>query len=106
MAVETIYTPIEKIMLKKEGSLSVCTGTRIPENPSVDGSGFGSVGTDPCNDCRAGYQSERRVLGPRNRSERRDSPARGRNRYDASSHHPKPSLPSFLLLFLLSCFCV
>ena len=32
MAVETIYTTIEKIMLKKEGSLLVCTGTRILEN--------------------------------------------------------------------------
>ena len=66
MVVETIYTPTEKITLKKEGSLSVCTGTRIPENHSMDGSGFGSVGTDPCNDCRAGYQSGRRVSGPRN----------------------------------------
>ena len=68
MAVETIYTPIEKIMLKKEGSLSVCTGTRIPENPSLDGSGSGSVGTDLCNDCRVGYQPGRRVLDPRNGS--------------------------------------
>ena len=68
MIVETIYTTIEKITLKKEGSLSVFTGTRIPENSSKDGSGSGSVGTDPCNDCRAGYQSGRRVSGPRNGS--------------------------------------
>ena len=31
MTVETIYTTIEKITLKKEGSLSVFTGTWIPE---------------------------------------------------------------------------
>ena len=31
--------------------------------------------------------------------ERRNGPARGRNRYDASSHHPKPSPLSFLFLF-------
>ena len=68
MAVETIYTTIGKITLKKEGSLPVCTGTRIPENSSMDGSGSGSMGTNPCNDCRAKYQSERRVLGPRNGS--------------------------------------
>ena len=68
MVVETIYTPIEKITLKKEGSLSVCTGTRILENPLVDRSGSGSVGTNPCNDCRAGYQSGRWVSGPRNGS--------------------------------------
>ena len=63
---ETIYTTIEKIMLKKEGSLSVFIGTRIPENKSKDRSGSRSVGTDLCNDCRAGYQSGRWVLGPRN----------------------------------------
>ena len=68
MAVETIYTTIEKITLKKEGSLPVCTGTQIPENSSRDGSGSGSVGTNPCNDCRARYQSGRRVSGPRNGS--------------------------------------
>ena len=68
MVVETIYTTIEKITLKKEGSLPVCTGTRIPENSSMDGSGSGFVRTNPCNDCRAGYQSGRRVSGPRNRS--------------------------------------
>ena len=33
MAVETIYTTIEKITLTKEGSFSVYTGTRIPEKP-------------------------------------------------------------------------
>ena len=68
MIVETIYTTIEKITLKKEGSLSAFTGTRIPENSSKDGSGSGSEGTDPCNDCRAGYQSGKRVSGPRNGS--------------------------------------
>ena len=68
MTVETIYTTIEKITLKKEGSLSVFTGTRIPENSSKDGSRSGSVGTDPCKDCQAGYQSGRRVSGPRNGS--------------------------------------
>ena len=68
MAVETIYITIEKITLKKEGSLPVCTGTQIPENSSMDGSGSRSVGTNPCNDCRAGYQPGRRVSGPRNRS--------------------------------------
>ena len=55
MAVETIYATIEKITLTKEGSLSIYTGTRIPENHSMDGSGSGSVRTNPCNDCRAGY---------------------------------------------------
>ena len=55
MAVETIYTAIEKIMLTKEGSFSVYTGTRISENHSMDESGSGSVRTNPCNDCRAGY---------------------------------------------------
>ena len=68
MVVETTYTTIEKITLKKEGSLSVFTGTRISENSSKDGSGSRSMGTDPCNDCRAGYQSRRRVSGPRNGS--------------------------------------
>ena len=68
MAVETIYTTIEKITLKKEESLPVCIGTRIPENSSMDGSGSGSVGTNPCNDCRAGYQSGRWISGPRNGS--------------------------------------
>ena len=63
MAVETIYTTIEKITLKKEGSLLVCTGTRIPENSSMDRSGSGSVGTNPCNDCRAGYQSTTQSSG-------------------------------------------
>ena len=37
MAVETIYATIEKITLTKEGSLSVYTRTRIPENHSMDG---------------------------------------------------------------------
>ena len=55
MAVETIYTAIEKITLTKEGSFSVYTRTRIPENHSMDGSGSGSVRTNPCNDCQAGY---------------------------------------------------
>ena len=68
MTVETIYTTIEKITLKKEGSLLVCTRTRISENSSMDGSGSGSVGTNPCNDCRAGYQLRRRVSGPKNGS--------------------------------------
>ena len=68
MVVETIYATIEKITLTKEGSLSVYTGTWIPENHSMDGFGSGFVRTNPCNDCRAKYQSERRVLGPRNGS--------------------------------------
>ena len=68
MVVETIYATIEKITLTKEGSLSVYIGTRIPENHSMDGSRSGSVRTNPCNDCWAGYQSERRVSGPRNGS--------------------------------------
>ena len=68
MAVETIYTAIEKITLTKEGSFLVYTGTRIPENHSMDGSGSRSVRTNPCNDCQAGYQSGRRVSGPRNGS--------------------------------------
>ena len=68
MAVETIYATIEKITLTKEGRISVSTGTRIPENHSMDGSGSGSVRTNLCNDCRAGYQSGRRVSGPKNGS--------------------------------------
>ena len=68
MAMETIYTAIEKITLTKEGSFSVYTGTRIPETHSMDGSGSGSMRTHPCNDCRAGYQSGRQVSGPRNGS--------------------------------------
>ena len=32
------------------------------------GSRSGSVGTDLCNDCQAGYQSGRRVSGPKNGS--------------------------------------
>ena len=68
MAVETIYTAIEKKTLTKEGSFLVYTGTRIPENHSMDGSRSGSVRTNPCNDCRAGYQSQRRVSGPGNES--------------------------------------
>ena len=68
MAVETIYATIEKITLTKEESLSVYTETQIPENNSMDGSGSGSVRTNLCNDCRVGYQSGRRVSGPKNRS--------------------------------------
>ena len=63
MIVETIYTTIEKITLRRKEVLSAITGTRIPENSSKDRSGSGSVGTDPCNDSRAGYQSGRRVSG-------------------------------------------
>ena len=68
MAVETIYATIEKITLNKEGSLSTYTGTRILENHSMDGSSYGSVRTNLCNDCRAGYHSGRRVSGPKNGS--------------------------------------
>ena len=106
MAVETIYTTIEKIMLKKEGSLSVSTGTRILENSSKDGSGSGSVGTDPCNDCQAGYQSGRQVSGLGNGSGTARRSGQGREPIRRFLSPPKTSLLSFLILFLLSCFSV
>ena len=105
MTVETIYTTIEKITLKKEGSLSVSTGTRISENSSKDGSGSRSVGTDLCNDCRAGYQLERRVSGPKNGSGMARRSSQGREPVRRFLSPPKilatffsPPLFTFLLL--------
>ena len=105
MAVETIYTTIEKITLKKEGSLPVCTGTRIPENSSMDGSGSGSVGTDLCNDCQVRYQLGRRVLGPRNGSGMVRRSGQGRESVRRLLSPPKTlatlfSLPFFTFLLL------
>ena len=101
MIVETIYTTIEKITLKKEGSLSVFTGTQIPENSSKDGSGSGSVGTDPCNDCRAKYQLGRRVSGPRNGSGMARRSGQGREPVRRFLSPPK-TLATFFSLLLFT----
>ena len=106
MAVETIYTTIEKITLKKEGSLPVCTETRIPENSSRDGFGSGSLGTNPCNDCRAGYQSGGWVLGPRNGSGTARRSGQGRESVQRLLSPPKTLATLFsppLFTFLLPC---
>ena len=104
MAVETIYTTIEKITLKKEESLSVYIGTRIPENNSMDRSGTGSARTNTCNDCQTGYQSGRRVSGPRNGSGTARRSGQGREPVRRFLPPPKtlatffsPSLFTFLL---------
>ena len=104
MAVETIYTTIEKITLKKEGSLPVCTGTQIPENSSMDGSRSVSVGTNPCNDCQAGYQLGRQVSGPRNESGTARRSGQGREPVRRLLSPPKTLTTLFsppLLTFLL-----
>ena len=59
------------------------------------------MGTDPCNDCRAGYQSGRRVSGPRNgsgtarRSGQRREPVR-------RSLSPPKTLATFFSLLLFT----
>ena len=106
MIVETIYITIKKITLRRK---EVCQ--LYPELGFRKTVQWMDPDPDPWDPIRAmiagpgtNREGESRVIGTGR--ERHDGPAKGGNRYDISTRHPKPLLPSFLFLFLPSCFCV
>ena len=106
MIVETIYIAIKKITLRRK---EVCQ--LYPELGFQKTVQWTDPDPDPWDPIRA------MIAGPgTNREggswvtgtgrERHDGPAKGGNRYNVSTRHPKPLPPSFLFLFLPSCFRV
>ena len=106
MIVETIHITMEKIKLRRKEifQLESELGFRkIVQRTDPD--------PDPWEPIHAmiagpGTNLEGGSRVPGTGQEQRDGPAKGGNRYDVSTHHPKPSPPSFLFLFLPSCLCV
>ena len=67
----------------------------------MDGSGSGFVGSNPCNDCRAGYQLGGRVSGHRNGSGAAQRSGQGWE--PVRRFHPPPkTLATFLSLSLFT----
>ena len=104
MIVETIYITIKKIALRRKEVCKLYLELRFRKTVQ-----WMDPDPDPWDPIRAmivGPSTNReggsRVTGTGR--ERYNGPAKGRNRYDVSTCHPKPLPPSFLFLFLPSCF--
>ena len=104
MIVETIYIAIKKITLRRK---EVCQ--LYPElgfRKTVQWTDLDPDPWDPLCAMIARPDTSReggsRVIGTGR--EQHDGPAKAKNRYDVSTRHPKPLPPSFLFLFLPSCF--
>ena len=106
MIVETIYIAIKKITLRRK---EVCQ--LYPElgfQKTVQWTDLDPDPWDPICAMIAGSGTNREGGSwvTRTGRERHDGPAKGGNRYNVSTRHPKPLPPSFLFLFLPSCFRV
>ena len=106
MIVETIYITIKKIMLRRKEVSQL-----YPELGLRKTVQWIDLDPDSWNPicamiARPGTNREggSRVAGTGR--EGHNGPAKGGNWYDVSTHHPKPLPPSFLFLFLPSCFGV
>ena len=106
MIVETIYIAIKKITLRRK---EVCQlYLELGFRKTIQWTDPNPDSWDPIRAMIVGPGTNRegasRVTGTGR--ERHDGPAKDGNRYDVSTCHPKPLPPSFLFLFLPSCFRV